>query len=151
MKKMAFFVFLAAAVCGLSLAQTEPETVTVNGTLGLNGGRIVLTSGDTSYFVRGLERFIGFIEGLRDGAKAAIEGYVSPPSLEGAGERLLFPVKLTLDGKDYEVGPTLAELRDRRRPDTPRRDSAPPAGEFRGWKHRSGRDLPRPRGGRCCR
>jgi hypothetical protein len=108
MKKIASLVFLALLVCGMAFAQTAPATTTVNGTLGLSGGRIVLKSGDTSYYARGLERFIGFIDGLKEGAEVAIEGYVSPPSRGGAAERLLFPVKLTLDGKDYEVGPTVA-------------------------------------------
>jgi hypothetical protein len=121
MKKKALFVFLTALVCGLAFAQTAPATTTVNGTLGLNGGRIVLTSGDTSYFIRGLGRFVGFIEGLKEGAEVAIEGYVSPPSLEGATERLLFPVKLSLNGKDYEVGPRVAEIQDRQHPMGPGR------------------------------
>jgi hypothetical protein len=104
MKKTAFLVFLALIACGVLFAQTAPATTTVNGTLGLSGGRIVLKSDGTNYYVRGLERFIGFIDGLKDGAQAAIEGYVSSPSREGTAERLLFPVKLAIDGKDYEVG-----------------------------------------------
>jgi hypothetical protein len=121
MKKIAFLVLLTAIVCGLTFAQTAPAISAVSGTLGLHGGRIVLKSGDTSYYTRGLERFIGFIDGLKEGAQATIEGYVSPPSLEGATERLLFPVKLTLDGKEYEVGPTFAETRGRRPPAGPGR------------------------------
>jgi hypothetical protein len=131
MKKLAFLVLLAPMVCGIALAQTAPATTTVNGALGLRGGRIVLISGDTSYYTRGLERFIGFIDGLKEGAQVAIEGYVSPPSREGATERLLFPVKLTLNGKDYEVGPAIAGKRERQRHMAP---------------GRTGRDGPRGRG-----
>jgi hypothetical protein len=116
MKKTAILVFLALIVCGMAIAQPAPATATVNGTLGLSGGRIVLKSDDTNYYVRGLERFIGFIDGLKDGAQAAIEGYVSSPSLEGGTERLLFPVKLTLNGKDYEVGPANTAAWGRQRP-----------------------------------
>jgi hypothetical protein len=108
MKKTTSLVFLALILCGALFAQTAPATTTVNGTLGLSGGRIVLKSDGTNYYARGLERFIGFIDGLKDGAQAVIEGYVSPPSREGTAERLLFPVKLTLDSKEYEVGPTNA-------------------------------------------
>jgi hypothetical protein len=133
MKKIALPVLVALMACGIAGAQTMPATTTVNGTLGLRGGRIILKSGDTTYYTRGLERFIGFIDGLKDGAAAAVEGYVSPPSLEGAEERLLLPVKLTIDGKDYEVGPPMTEDRDRRRPMPPgRKDRDFPHG--RGWR-----------------
>jgi hypothetical protein len=109
MKKIVFLVFLSFIVCGITFAQTTPPITTVNGILGLNGGRIVLRSGDTTYYTRALERFVGFIDGLKDGAQVTIEGYVSSPSPEGVTERLLFPVKLTLNGKVYEVGPTMDE------------------------------------------
>jgi hypothetical protein len=121
MKKIALPLLLMAIAAGIACAQTAPATSTVNGTLGLSGGRIILKSGDTTYYTRGLERFIGFIDGLKDGAQAAIEGYVSPPSLEGAAERLLFPVKLTIGGKDYEVGPVMTGAWDRRHPMPPGR------------------------------
>jgi hypothetical protein len=135
MKKTAFLIFLALIVCGVSFAQTAPSTSVVKGTLGLRGGRIVLKSGDTSYYTRGLGRFIGFIDGLKEGAEVAIEGYVFPPSPEGATERALFPVILTLNGKDYEVGRPIAE--------TP--------GESRGRQHpkspeKTGGDIPRRHG-----
>jgi hypothetical protein len=121
MKKIAFPVLVALMVCGMTFAQTAPATTTVNGALGLKGGRIVLNSGDTSYYTRGLERFIGFIDGLKEGAQVVIEGYVSPPSREGVTEKLLFPVKLTLNGKEYEVGPAIAGKRDRQQPMAPGR------------------------------
>jgi hypothetical protein len=133
MKKTAFLVGLALMVCGMSFAQTAPSTSVVNGTLGLRGGRIVLKSGDTSYYTRGLDRFIGFIDGLKEGAQVAIEGYVSPPSQEGATERLLFPVMLTLNGKDYEVG---AAIDKTRRESRGRQHSG-----FSGRTGRKGRDL----------
>ncbi|MDR0597371.1 MAG: hypothetical protein LBG14_02575 [Treponema sp.] len=113
MKKTIFFAFLAFLACGAAFAQPAPATSAVDGTLGLRGGRIILASGDVTYYTRGLERFIGFIDGLKEGAQVSIEGYVSPPSLEGAEERLLFPVKLTLNGKEYEVGPAISETRGR--------------------------------------
>jgi hypothetical protein len=144
MKKIAFLVLLMAIVCGLTFAQTAPVTTTVNGTLGLSGGRIILKSADTSYYVRRLERFIGFIDGLKEGAQVAIEGYVSPPSLEGATERLLFPVTLTIDGKAYEVGPAFAETGGPRHPMGPGRIDRD-ADETWGWPHpkapgRTGKD-----------
>lgn len=142
MKKAAFFVLVALMGSGAAFAQTAPATTTVNGTLGLRNGRIIITSGGTTYYTRGLERFIGFIDGLKDGAQAAIEGYVSVPSREGAEERLLFPVKLTLNGKDYEVGSAIAEGRGRQRP-----MDREPGRNGPGRNDRTGRDFPRRR---CC-
>jgi hypothetical protein len=127
MKKIALPFLMMMIAGGIAYAQTAPETSTVSGTLGLSGGRIILKSGDTTYYTRGLERFVGCLDGLKDGAQAAIEGYVSPPSLEGATERLLLPVKLTIGGKDYEVGPVMTGAWGRRH-------STPPG--------RAGRDDP---------
>ena len=106
MKKIVLFVFLTAAAGGILVAQTSAPapTVTIRGTLGLSSGRIAVKSGSLSYYVRGLERLIGFIDGLKDGAQVSLEGYASVPSIEGQTERLFYPVKLTLNGKDYEVG-----------------------------------------------
>jgi hypothetical protein len=108
MKKIVLFVLLALTVCGITFAQTTTPTTTISGILGLNNGRIVVKSGDTTYYTRGLNHFVGFIDGLKEGSQVTIEGYVSSPSLEGATERLLFPVKLTLNGKIYDVGPAMA-------------------------------------------
>jgi hypothetical protein len=106
MKKMVLFIFWAVAAGGMLFAQSTPATTSVNGTLTLKSGRIVLKEGSTIYYTRGLERFIGFIDGLQEGSQVTMEGYVSAPSIEGENERLFFPVKLTLNGKVYEVGPT---------------------------------------------
>jgi hypothetical protein len=130
MKKGVFMLLLALLVCGASFAQTAPATSAVSGVLGLSAGRIVLKSGDTTYYTRGLGRFVGFIDGLREGAEVTIEGYVSPPLLEGANERLLVPVKLTIGDKTHEVGPGFAGARIRR----------PPTGPgWSGWGNRRGR------------
>jgi hypothetical protein len=104
MKKLVLFSLLALVSGGILFAQTATPASAINGTLGLNNGAIVLKSGDMTYYPRGLGRYVGFIDGLKDGAQVTIEGYVSAPSLEGQTERLLFPVKLTVNGKVYEVG-----------------------------------------------
>lgn len=108
MKKTVFIFLLATAAGGILFAQTPPETSTVSGTLGLSAGRIVVKSGTLVYYTRGLERLIGFIDGLKDGAQVTIEGYVPVPVTEGQTERFISPVKLTLNGKSYEVGRAMA-------------------------------------------
>jgi hypothetical protein len=107
MKKIVLLAFWAMVASGIIFAQTVPASTTINGTIGLNAGKIAVKSGTTTYYTRGLERFIGFIDGLKDGAQVTLEGYVSAPSIESETERLFFPVKLTIDGKSYEVGPTM--------------------------------------------
>ena len=108
MKKMALLVLLAGAACGILFAQTAEPLTTISGTLGLNNGRIALKSETTTYYVRGLNRYIGFIDGLKDGAHVSLEGYASEPSQEGQTERLFLPVKLVINEKVYEIGSAMA-------------------------------------------
>ncbi|MDR1956399.1 MAG: hypothetical protein LBQ30_06045 [Treponema sp.] len=117
MKKSVFFILWALVVGVLLFAQnrnpgggpdprwqtTPPKTVRVTGTLGVVQGKIALQDKDTTYYVFGLERFIGFIEGLKEGATVSIDGYAqSSPSAEF---RFLRATKLTLNNKDYDLVP----------------------------------------------
>ena len=105
MKKMVLFVLLAAAAGGILFAQTTPATTTtVTGTLGIHAGRIVVKSGTTIYNTSRLGRLVGFVDGFKDGAQVTMEGYAGP-SREGQAERSFVPVKLTLNGKEYDLGP----------------------------------------------
>lgn len=105
MKKIVLLCLLAALVCGSIFAQSNtPATTTIKGTLGLSAGRISVVSGNITYYVRGLERFVGFIDGLKEGAQVSLDGYASAPRVEGQKDRLFYPVTLTLNGKNYEVG-----------------------------------------------
>jgi hypothetical protein len=104
MKKMALFSFLLVlATGGILFAQTVASITTISGALGLSGGNIAVQSGNVTYYVRGLDRFVGFIDGLKYGVQVSLEGYASDPS-RGQTERLFYPVKMTLNGKEYEVG-----------------------------------------------
>jgi hypothetical protein len=106
MKKIILLGLLAAIICGSIFAQSNTPTSTIRGTLGLSNGRISVVSGNITYYVRGLERFVGFIDGLKEGAQVSLDGYATAPAIEGQRERLFYPVKLTLNGKIYEVGST---------------------------------------------
>jgi hypothetical protein len=103
MKQFPFFFLLALAAGGILYAQTPPASSAVNGTLELKDGRFYLKSGSAVYYVRGLEQRAGSIAGLKDGAQVTLEGSVS--SREGITEKIFFPVKLTLNGKVYDVTP----------------------------------------------
>jgi hypothetical protein len=92
----AIMVFVAAA--GRIAAQDEggPRTVSVQGTLGLQNGVIILSSGDTVYFVPHLSPYAGFIDGLKEGAQVKVEGR----QMDG---NYLMPSKIIVDGRDYNL------------------------------------------------
>jgi hypothetical protein len=104
MKKIVLVCLFTAIIGGSLFAQSNTPTTTIRGTLGLSNGRISVVSGNITYYVRGLERHVGFIDGLKEGAQVSLEGYASAPTIEGQRERLFYPVTLTLNGKNYEVG-----------------------------------------------
>ena len=101
MKKLGLFLLIACLVISTAFAQKEeksrrvpPEKITVEGTLQLQNGLIAIASGDTSYLVPMLNRYIGFIEGLKEGNKISVEGY--------ARKNFLHPNKVTINGKSYD-------------------------------------------------
>jgi hypothetical protein len=100
MKKSILVVVIAASIAGAVFAQNTGnpwgQAVTVDGTLGLQNGVIILTSGNTVYFVPYLARYAGFVDGLKEGARVSVQGY--------AGEyNTLIPTAFTVNGKSYDV------------------------------------------------
>jgi len=106
MKKIVLLCLFTAIIGGSIFAQTNTPTTNIKGTLGLSNGKISVVSGNITYYVRGLERYVGFIDGLKEGAQVSIDGYAAAPTIEGQKDRLFRAVKLTLNGKTYEVGPS---------------------------------------------
>jgi len=138
MKRMVMCMMVAAAVltAGSSLfaedakvpgrARPNPEKTSLSGTLGITQGQISLTSGGKTWYVPGLNRFTGFIDGLKEGARVTVEGYALTPT--DATKNGFFRVtKLTLNGKDYEIKslapPVSKSPRDRNLPGPARPDS----------------------------
>jgi hypothetical protein len=106
MKKAWFLVLLGILAAGLVFAQSwgnggAVQSVTVEGTLQLQNGQIAVAQGNTIYFVPMLERFIGFIDGLKEGAAVSISGYASGY----ASGNFLQPTGLTINGKSYDLQP----------------------------------------------
>jgi len=100
MKKLVFLTAVVLLAAGTTFAQGwggVSQRVTVNGTLQLQNGQIALTSGSSVYFVPALVRYIGFIEGLKEGVSVSIDGFVSGNYLE--------PSKVTINGKSYDFSP----------------------------------------------
>jgi hypothetical protein len=118
MKRIALLTLALAALGSLLYAQdrgssgaftrTRPvaEQLSLTGTLELEGGAIVLKSGDQSWHVPGLLRYTGFIEGLKEGAAVTLEGRALRNTGADADSGVLWVSKLTLNGKDYDVGMT---------------------------------------------
>ena len=93
-------MFIAVLLVGTASAQNrynrqfESKSVTVDGTLKLERGLVAVASGDSVYFVPMLERYIGFIDGLKEGTNVSVEGYEF--------RNIIRPVKVTIDGKSYD-------------------------------------------------
>jgi hypothetical protein len=81
-----------------------PETVTVSGTMVVAQGIPALKSGDVTYYISGISRLIGFIDGLKEGAQVTIEGLATTSS-GNRSIKLLRATKLTINGKVYELSP----------------------------------------------
>jgi hypothetical protein len=99
-KKLFIFLFIAVLFAGTVSAQSRTDRgrnsvlVTVEGILKLQRGFIAVESGEASYLVPELTRYIGFIEGLKEGAKVSVEGY--------AFGNTIHPAKVTIAGKSYD-------------------------------------------------
>jgi hypothetical protein len=78
------------------------ETITVSGTMVVANGMPALKSGDVTYYISGISRLIGFIDGLKEGAQVTIEG-VATSSSSNRNIKLLRASKLTINGKTYEL------------------------------------------------
>jgi hypothetical protein len=100
MKRPVLALIAVLLTGGTAFAQgwTPGRALAAEGTLGLQNGVIVLTSGDTVYAVPALSRYVGFIEGLKEGARVSIEGY-------SGAYNLIYPSRITLNGKTYDLAP----------------------------------------------
>jgi hypothetical protein len=63
---------------------------------------IAVKSNDITYLVRGLNRYIGFIDGLKEGAAVTLEGFARP-NPQNDKVKFMSVQKLTLNGKDYDI------------------------------------------------
>jgi hypothetical protein len=120
MKKQFFFLlasFFAVSLWAQSSGterreNSRPEPVSVSGTLVLADGFIVLKSGDTLYYTGGLERLVGFIDGLKENAQVRLEGYDfsgnnarrTRDTVQAETRHFLRVTKLEIDGRSYETG-----------------------------------------------
>jgi hypothetical protein len=109
MKKTVSALVLVLAAAAIAMAQAAPaapataqQTVTISGKLELIDGFISVKSGGTTYYTRGLDRIVGFVKDLQEGAQVKLEGYAYPVGLP-SGYSMLMVTKVTVGGKDYEL------------------------------------------------
>jgi hypothetical protein len=85
------------------------EPVSVSGTLVLADGFIALKSGDTLYYTGGLERLVGFVDGLKENAQVRLEGYDfsraarTQDATQPETTHFFRVTKLEIDGRSYET------------------------------------------------
>jgi hypothetical protein len=81
---------------------------------------------EVKWFIMGLERYIGLIEGLNIGEEAEIKGY-APNASSAAQERFFQPATLILEGAEYDIGPLSAAAPSLPQGKFPRQNGAEPA------------------------
>jgi len=74
--------------------QNDTNPVTISGTLKLQRGLIAVESGDSVYYVPLLNRYVGFINGLTEGASVSVEGFPH--------RNIIRLTKLIIDGRTYD-------------------------------------------------
>ncbi|MDR2500477.1 MAG: hypothetical protein LBD37_05280 [Treponema sp.] len=78
------------------------EIITISGTMTIVQGFLAVQSNDTAYLTPGLDRYVGFIEALKDGAPVSLEGSALNYSQDGTIKTLRV-TKLTVGGKSYDL------------------------------------------------
>ena len=112
MKRLTVFLFISVLLAGTVYGQgirdnqrtsdtvrrnerpRNNDSITVEGTLKLERGFVAVESGDSVYLVPMLNRYIGFINGLSEGARVSVEGRES--------RNTIYPTKVTIGGKTYD-------------------------------------------------
>jgi len=111
MKRFLVFLVIAFLIAGMVSAEpikeqrnsaprtakeqkSDANSVKVDGVLKLEKGFVAVESADNVYIVPMLNRYIGFITDLREGAKVSVEGYEY--------KNMIRPTKVTIEGKPYD-------------------------------------------------
>ena len=99
MKKLGLLITISFLTMGTVFAQNwgysqQPQSVSVNGTLQLQNGQIAIVNGNNFYYVPTLQRYVGFIDGLREGVRVSIEGFVNG--------NFIVPARMNLNGRTYD-------------------------------------------------
>lgn len=111
------------------------NSIAIEGTLKLENGFVAVESAGNVYYVPMLNRYIGFITGLKEGAKVSLEGREF--------RNMVQPTKVTIDGKSYDFMARNSGQRYERQNyqhrDNNRRYAPNSRWNNRGYRNRSGR------------
>ena len=83
----------------------SPEETSVSGNLTIAQGMIAVIDKDTTYLAMGLNRFVGFIDGFKEGAAVTLEGYALANPQE-KNVKCIHVQKMSLNGKEYDLART---------------------------------------------
>ncbi|MCX7656278.1 MAG: hypothetical protein N2Z76_07110 [Treponemataceae bacterium] len=87
---------------GATIATQNLQITKIEGKLALVNGLIAVQTGGKTYYLRGINQLVGFIDGLKEGASVKLEGYAM--QFPAAPEYYHFMVtKLTIGNKDYDL------------------------------------------------
>jgi hypothetical protein len=99
--------FIMALVAGVLAAAALPaqgwggveyaRPIAVEGTLRLHNGHIAVASGESLYYIPALARYTGFIDGLQEGVRISVEGYVG-----GYSGSVIHPSRIKINERSYE-------------------------------------------------
>ena len=94
-------------------SRQQAESASVSGNLTIERGMIAVNSGDTTYIALGLQRFVGFIDGLKEGAAVTLEGnaYNNP---RNDSTKILMVQKMTISGKEYDITHPVTDFMNQR-------------------------------------
>ncbi|MCL2209428.1 MAG: hypothetical protein FWC19_04550 [Treponema sp.] len=108
MKRLVIFLLACILTTGAIFAQDKAErperqreVVTIDGIVKLEKGMVAVESGDSVFVVPVLNRYINFINGLKEGAKISVEG--------NAFKNFIMPKKVTIEGKTYDLASGIRE------------------------------------------
>ena len=77
----------------------DSEAVSITGDLQLRNGMICVVDNEQVFYIPNLERLVGFIDGLKEGAKVKVDGY----AYGNQENQYVQPSQLTLNGKSYDL------------------------------------------------
>jgi hypothetical protein len=82
--------------------QPLPEKMAISGNLTISQGMIAVVDKGTTYLAMGLHRYVGFIDGFKEGAAVTLEGYTRSDPYNKSGKFMVVQ-KMSLNGKDYDL------------------------------------------------
>jgi hypothetical protein len=79
-----------------------PEETNISGNLTIAKGMVALVDKDTTYLLMGLNRYTGFIDGLKEGATVSLKGHARTDPRD-KNVKFMRVEKLSLNNKEYDL------------------------------------------------